>query len=78
MSLQNLCFKLKIKGRPDVLATIPPVVQPVPVKTLAPPIFSFCEKETECDEIAVQSIQQQKQLEQAQGLSFADYVAQYR
>ncbi len=30
------------------------------------------------DEIAVQSLQQQQQLEQAQGLSFADYVAQFR
>lgn len=36
------------------------------------------ETQTYFDEIAVQSIQQQKQLEQAQGLSFADYVAQYR
>ena len=30
------------------------------------------------DEIAEQSIQQQQQLEHAQSLSFADYVAQYR
>ena len=36
------------------------------------------ETQTYFDEIAVQSIQQQQQLEQAQGLSFADYVAQYR
>lgn len=36
------------------------------------------ETQTYFDEIAVQSIQQQLQLEQAQGLSFADYVAQYR
>ena len=36
------------------------------------------ETQTYFDEIAVQSIQQQQKLEQAQGLSFADYVAQYR
>ncbi len=36
------------------------------------------ETQTYFDEVAVQSIQQQQQLEQAQGLSFTDYVAQYR